>query len=163
MPPNPRYTSRVFDAGRAVYRRLIEEAAIPPHPLLATSPKIEFGNMDPENGAEKVCIMLDPEETTNAWTRIGPAGRDEPIVLAVVAYTYVPNMKDTVAVWDRLGEISGAIEDVLFDRIERRVITLGFDGEVPVHRASGVRPVVFPTPEGPFGRVRVTLDLLATI
>lgn len=163
MPTNPRYTSRVFEAGLAIYERLDAEGQFPPHPLLAKPPLVEFGNMNPDNGAEKVCIMLDPEETLNAWARLSPAGRDEPMVFAVIGYSYVPNMKDTVAVWRRLGEISGAIEDVLFDRVTRTVIELGFDGEVPVHRASGVKPVVFPTTEGPMGSVRVTLDLLATI
>jgi hypothetical protein len=158
-----RYTSRVFQAGRAIYDRLSVDGSFPAHPLTAKAVVVEFGNMDPENGAEKVCIMLDPEETANAWARLSPAGRDEPMVFSVIGYSYVPNMKDTVAVWDRLEELSGAIEDVMFDRRERRVIELGFDGEVPVHRASGVKPIVFPTPEGPMGRVRVTLDLLATI
>lgn len=158
-----RYTSRVFAAGRALFES-VQSAVIPPHPVTNETPDVCFGDEAPDAGAERIAISLDVEETENAWARLSPPGRDEPMVFVIVTFSYVPVPEQTTLdVWDRLDVLSGAVEDRLYDRTQRRLIELGFDGEVPTGRVSSVAPIVFPTPQGPMGRVVHTVRLLANI
>ncbi len=163
---NPRFTSRVFVAGRAILDALTTQASIPPHPITGLAVPIGFGDEHPDAGAERIGIVIgQPDNPTgaNEWARLGPAGRDETMRFLIVFRSMVPNMVDTLAVWSRLEEVTGACEDVLFDRVARTPIELGYEGEVPVHRSSGVMPIVFPSPQGPMGSSVITVELLATI
>jgi hypothetical protein len=158
-----RFTSRVFDAGLALFDKL-SAIDYPPHPVTGGVPPVEFGDENPDAGAEKICIVLDVEQTDTEWARLGAAGRDEPMVFSIVIRSWVPVPGQTTRdVWVRLSQLSAAVEDVLYDRDTRKVRLLGFDGELPVSRVAGVKPTVFPSEQSPFGDVVVTTALLATI
>ena len=108
--------------------------------------------------------MLDVERTETEWARLGAPGRDEAIVFDIVARSFVPVPNQTTRdVWLRLAALSAVVEGVVYNAAARSVTPLGFDGEVLVGRASGAKPAVWPTPEGPMGAVVNTLDLLANL
>lgn len=158
-----RHSSRVFDAGLRLFDRL-SELSWSAHPVTAVQPKLSFGDEWPDKGAEKVCVMLDVEQTETRWARLSPAGRDEPITMLVLFRSWVPVPNQTTRdVWERLSVVSLQIESVLYDFDARVVVPLGFDGEVAVGRTSGVQPTVFPADEGWFGQALHRIELLANL
>lgn len=157
-----RYRSRVFEAGTKLYEAL-DSVAFPAHPTTGRVPVVEFSDEDPGSGAETVCIVANPDETTIDWGRVSPSGRDETIVFEVVARSFVPNVRASQTVWDRLEELCGPIEDALYDRDTEKPTVLGFTGEIMLGLVAGVQPSVFPTDQGWFGTCTITVRLEARI
>lgn len=157
-----RYTSRIFQAGRLLHARL-HAAQFPAHPVTNAKPSVEFSEERPGECAEAVVLSLTPDESSIEWRRLGPGGSDELIAFDVTIYAETPNVKTSAAVWDRLEQLADVVQEVLFDTTTERVVPLGFDGELDVGRAVGVRPAVVPTGDGWIGRTVITIALRAAI
>lgn len=157
-----RYTSRVFASGRQLHARLLT-AQFPKHHVTNKKPSVEFGNEKPGETAESVVLDLTPDESVITWRRLSPAGADETILWDVIVYAETPAVKTALEVWARLEQLADVVQEVLFDTTNERVVPLGFDGELDVGRAIGVRPFVFPTETGWCGRCVITLALRAAI
>jgi hypothetical protein len=162
-----RHTSRIFDAGRALYDKLNVPGLFPPHPrALNTVPLVTFGDQNPDKGAEKICVVAGSigDDADQQWARFGPPGRDERFTLLVVGRTLVPAPGQTVLdVWNRLEELADVVQDVLFDRVGKNTVALGFDGEQRVGHALTPLVDVIPTPEGPLGWFSISIRLQAQI
>lgn len=157
-----RYTSRVFLVGKAL-RDALAAVTFPPHPTTGKSPAVEFSDVDPSMGAESICVALNVDQTTMDWRRLSPPGRDETITFDVVARSLVPNVKTSAAVWDRLEEISGVLESVVYDTATESVIQLPVPGLILAGLVGSVRPSVWPSSDGWQGAVVVSYSFTACI
>lgn len=117
---------------------------------------------DPDMAGESVEVMI-PEPTTIEIVRMGPAGRDENVLVDVVHRLLRPNIKTRSAVRARLAEVSAIVESVTFDTIAQTVTALGFDGEILEGQTTGVRPEIAPSADGWIGVNTVSFRFLAAI
>lgn len=157
-----RYTSRVFVVGETI-KAALESAQIPDHPVTGDCPQVEFSDEEPDEGNESIAIALNTDATQTEWRRLSPPGRDEDIAFDVIARSFVPCGFTSAEVWDRLEDLSAAIESIVYDTTTESVVGLGFDGEVDVARVAAVRPSVFPTNQGWMGAVVVSFACRAQI
>lgn len=157
-----RYTSRVFVAQEAWLTKLTA-AAYPPHPTTGKTPTVEFGDQDPNKGAEKICLQTNPDDSVAVWARQSPAGRDEIIVLQATIKSYVDNVPTAVAAMARLKALTAVVEATAYDTTNERTVTLGYPGEVNLGLIIGVQPSVWATAGTWHGSCVVTLRSQASI
>ena len=157
-----RYTSRVFVAAEAIHTGL-DAATFAVHPKSGKSPVVDFGDLDPEAGAERIGVVLNPDIPTEVeWARFGPAGRDELLVFDVVIRSFTPGIQNAADLWNRLQSLADVVQGVFYDLTAQAPKALSFDGEVQTTLVTGVRPQIAPTNDGWIGACVVTVRLQAT-
>jgi hypothetical protein len=151
-----RFTSRVGQRGLDLYNALAA-STYPPHPTTGFRPQVTFADLDPDEGFERICVVLDVDATSIEWVRTGPAGRDETIVFNVLVKTRVPLEDDTAAVWGRLTQLVDVVQAVAYDTTSNQVVAIGTDNaHVLGARVSAVAQRIDPDPEGWLGVATVT-------
>lgn len=157
-----RYASRVFVAAEA-WKAKLDAATFPPHPVTGLVPSIEFGDEDPSSNAEKICVLVNPDDAVAEWARISPAGRDEIIILQAVIRSYVDSVETSADAWDRIEALTAVVEGTAYNTTTQRVVELGYDGEVAAGLIFGVQPYVWSAGTSWFGSCVVSLRSQASI
>lgn len=97
----------------------LQVAAWPPHEVTGIKPAVGVGDSftGVPTGNETVDIVMgsvEPGQTTIAWTRVSPAGRDEVFPLEVDIRTMVPGRSRRQAL-DRFRELSEPVQAIFYD------------------------------------------------
>lgn len=107
--------SVVFDLLSAV-DAAVQAATFPPHPATARGPVLDQ-DVQPiaETADEYVVVSLAVDDGQSvAWSRIGPAGRDETVGVDVEIGTRVPG-RTRAQVLTRLEELADVVQGVFYD------------------------------------------------
>lgn len=142
--------SRLCQAIRKLYEKLRDDVHFPPD-AAGTVPEVFLGWDPLDTVPEYVTVIAAPEESFLQWSRMGPPGSEEEILVEVAIRVQSPSM-EILDAWDRLAEIINAVESVAFDKTTQKVAPIGFDNEVRTGHVQAVEPRLEQADTGWIGR-----------
>lgn len=149
--------SAVFGVGRAVYDSL-DRIVWPVNPVTGRAPVVTFGDVGAEFDDERIVVGVNPEETVSEWVLMSPPQRNEIVVLDVAAVSVVPAPQTSLDLWNRLAEMSGLIESVVYDEAANSMVPLDLDGEILLGKVRAVRPYLAAGSDGFVGSVTTSFE-----